>query len=432
MALKALMLRKRLNDAKNALEELRSQNESFVTREAELEASISEVNTDEERDAVSAAIDEFEAERKDHEEKKADLERQVADLEAELQEEEKEHEPAEDPVPEDKPEEERKEIKTMDVRSTKEYLHAYAEMIRNSLRNNTPYDETKCRELLTRDDEPTETPLLTENVSGSVPVPTYVEDRIQTAWAKNGIMDLVTKTYIKGNVKIGFEYSATGATKHTEGGAAITEEELVLGAVSLVASNYKKFLRVSDEALDLRDEAFLDYLYDEIAYQIAKAVSDDLIAKIKALNTSGSTSAVPCVEVSAAPGLATLGLAVAALSEEATDVTAIMNKLTMADFITAQAQGNFAFDPFSYVNRTIFSSALDSYTAADAGETYIEVCDLSKVQANFPAGADIKFVVDPYTDAERDLVKIVGRQFVAIAPVGPKAFCNVKKPTTSA
>ena len=427
MALKALMLRKRLNDANKELEEIRSQDESFVTREAELEASISEVNTEEERDAVSAAIEEFEAEKKDHEDKKADLERQVADLEAELQEEEKEHEPEEVPAEEPK-EENRKEEKIMDVRSSKEYLHEYAEMIRNSLRNNAPYDETKCRELLTRDGE---TPLLTENVSGSVPVPTYVEDRIQTAWAKNGIMDLVTKTYIKGNMKVGFEYSATGATKHTEGGEAITEEELVLGAVSLVASNYKKYLRVSDEALDLRDEAFLDYIYDEIAYQIAKAVSDDLIAKIKALTTSGSTSAVPCVEVSAAPGLATLGLAVAALSEEATDITAIMNKLTMADFITAQAQGNFSFDPFSYVNRTIFSSALDSYTAADAGETYIEVCDLSKVHANFPAGADIKYVVDPYTDAERDLVKIVGRQFVAIAPVGPKAFCNVKKPTTS-
>ena len=101
MALKALMLRKRINDANKALDELRAKEETFVTREAELEASISEVNTEEERDAVSAAIDEFEAEKKDHEEKKADLERQVADLEAELQEEEKEPEPAADPVPEE-------------------------------------------------------------------------------------------------------------------------------------------------------------------------------------------------------------------------------------------------------------------------------------------------------------------------------------------
>ena len=429
MALKALMLRKRLTDAEKALEELRAKDETFVTRETELEASISEVNTEEERDAVSAAIEEFEAEKKDHEEKKADLERQVADLEAELQEEEKEAEPAEDPAPEETHEEERKENKTMDVRSSKEYLHAYAEMIRNSLRSNAPYDESRCRELLTRD---AETPLLSENVSGSVPVPTYVEARIQTAWEKNGIMDLVTKTYIKGNVKVGFEFSATGATKHTEGGAAVTEEELVLGAVSLVASNYKKHLRISDEVLDLTDEAFLDYIYDEIAYQIAKAVSNDLIAKIKALDTTGSTSAPPCVEVSTAPVLNALGCAYAALSDEADDVTAVMNKLTMADFIKEQAAGNYAFDPFSYVNRTVFSSALDAYADADAGECYMIVGDFSKAHANFPAGAEIKFNVDPYTDANRDLVRITGRQFVAIAPVGPKAFCNVKKPTTSA
>lgn len=432
MALKALMLRKRINDANKALDELRAKEETFVTREAELEASISEVNTEEERDAVSAAIDEFEAEKKDHEDKKADLERQVADLEAELQEEEKEPEPAADPVPEETHEEERKENRKMDVRSSKEYLHAYAEMIRTSLRSGQPYDETALLEMLKRDDEPTETPLLSENVSGSVPVPTYVEGRIQTAWEKNGLMDLVTKTYRKGNVKTGFEFTATGATKHTEGGAAVTEEELVLGAVSLIASNYKKYLRVSDEVLDLTDEAFLDYIYDEIAYQIAKAVSNDLISKIKALNTTGSTSAVPCVEVSTAPVLNALGCAYAALSDEADDVTAVMNKLTMADFIKEQAEGNYAFDPFSYVNRTVFSSALDSYAAADAGETYMIVGDFRKAQANFPNGADIKFTIDPYTDAERDLVKIVGRQYVAVAPVGPRAFCNVKKPTTSA
>ena len=35
MALKALMLRKKLNDAQKALEELRAKSEDFATREAE-------------------------------------------------------------------------------------------------------------------------------------------------------------------------------------------------------------------------------------------------------------------------------------------------------------------------------------------------------------------------------------------------------------
>ena len=52
MALKALMLRKKLNDARKALEALRSKDADFETREADLEKSIEEATTDEERAAV--------------------------------------------------------------------------------------------------------------------------------------------------------------------------------------------------------------------------------------------------------------------------------------------------------------------------------------------------------------------------------------------
>lgn len=411
MALKALMLRKRLTDAKKALEELRALDESFVTREAELETSISEVNTEEERDAVSAAIDEFEADKQAHEDKKADLERQVADLEAELQEEEKEQEEtpaAPEIVPEDN---ERKEEK-MEIRATKEYLDAYVRMVKNGMRTDN-YDDAELRALLT------------ENVSGTVPVPTYVEGRIKTAWEKNGIMDLVTKTYVKGNLKVGYEKSATGATKHTEGGDPVTEETLVLGTVNLVASNYKKYLRLSDEVWDLSSEEFIDFIYDEMAYQISKAVSDDLIDQIAALDGTG----LPVGTYTGAPALNLLAGAVAQLSDEADDITAVMNKGTWAALVAEQANGNYAFDPFSYVNRTIFTSKLDAYADATADEVYMIVGDFRVgAHANFPAGADIKFTVDPYTDAPSDLIRIIGRQFVAIAPVGPNAFCQVIKP----
>ena len=53
MALKALMLKRRLDLARKALEELRAKDADFTTREAELEASIAEVQTDEERAAAS-------------------------------------------------------------------------------------------------------------------------------------------------------------------------------------------------------------------------------------------------------------------------------------------------------------------------------------------------------------------------------------------
>lgn len=86
MALKVLMLKKKIDDSNKALEALRAKDVDFSRREAEIEASISEAETEEERSAVDEAISGFEAEKAEHEEAKASLERTVSDLEAELTE----------------------------------------------------------------------------------------------------------------------------------------------------------------------------------------------------------------------------------------------------------------------------------------------------------------------------------------------------------
>lgn len=107
MALKALMLRKKLNDARKALEALRSKDADFETREADLETSIEEATTDEERAAVEEEIENFTAEKATHEEEKGKLERQIEDLEKDLENEEA----AQNTDPENKPEErERKPV----------------------------------------------------------------------------------------------------------------------------------------------------------------------------------------------------------------------------------------------------------------------------------------------------------------------------------
>lgn len=107
MALKALMLRKKLNDARKALEALRSKDADFETREAALETSIEEATTDEERAAVEEEIENFTAEKATHEEEKGKLERQIEDLEKDLENEEA----AQNTDPENKPEErERKPV----------------------------------------------------------------------------------------------------------------------------------------------------------------------------------------------------------------------------------------------------------------------------------------------------------------------------------
>ena len=107
MALKALMLRKKLNDANKALEALRAKTAEFEQRQAELEKSIEEAETEEERSAVEEAIDTYEADKAAHDAELESLEGQVRQIEADLEAEEK----AQDTTPPagGAPEEERKD-----------------------------------------------------------------------------------------------------------------------------------------------------------------------------------------------------------------------------------------------------------------------------------------------------------------------------------
>ena len=92
MALRALMIRKKLNDANKAMDSLKEKETGFATREADLEKSIEEAETEEERTAVEEAIEAFEHERAEN-----------TQLEDELAEEERGQET--DPEPEAAPEE---------------------------------------------------------------------------------------------------------------------------------------------------------------------------------------------------------------------------------------------------------------------------------------------------------------------------------------
>ena len=66
MALKALMAKKNRDDAQKLLDEIRAKAAAFATREAELEKSIEEAQTDEEKSTVESAIADFEKEKADN------------------------------------------------------------------------------------------------------------------------------------------------------------------------------------------------------------------------------------------------------------------------------------------------------------------------------------------------------------------------------
>lgn len=121
MALKALMIRKKLDEKKKNLEALRAKDADFEKREAELEQAIDEAETDEEKAAVEEEVEKFEGEKAEHEEAKADLEKEVGELENELQETEKANEPEPQPEPEERGKEqfETREVVRMNARARK-------------------------------------------------------------------------------------------------------------------------------------------------------------------------------------------------------------------------------------------------------------------------------------------------------------------------
>ena len=360
----------------------------------------------EEVDAEGADLDALETEvksineeleaRKEAEAQKAEIRAEVANGAGEIREE--------------IPTEERKVMTLEEIRSSHEYNVAYANYIKTE-------DDSECRALLT------------ENVSGDVPVPTYVEGRIRTAWQRNGLMDLVRKVYIRGNLKVGFELSATAATVHTESTTPIAEEELHLGVVEMVPASIKKFIRISDEAMDLGGEAFLDYIYDELAYQIAKKAQSELISKITALTASATTQAVGVGVIAGTPSLGVVANALGTLSEEASNPVIVMNKGSWAQFKAAQYAANFPIDLFEGLP-VHFDSNLPAYTSNTAtlaaGTTWMVVGDFGVgALANFPNGDEIRIKFDDLTYAEADLVKIVGREYIGLGIVADHAFCKV-------
>ena len=323
---------------------------------------------------VRAIKEELETRAKE-EAQKVEIRKTVADIKA--------------PVVMEKVVEEKREMKTNEeIRASKEYIDAYA------------------RYMISENDAEVRS-LLTENVSGVVPVPTIVDDIIRTAWEKSDILSRVRKTSIRGNLKVPFELTADGAYEHTEGTAAPTEESLTLGIVTMIPKNIKKWIRISDEAIAMGGETLVRYIYDEITYQIIKKLTALVIADITGASTSASSSAVDVPAISMNPALTTVATAFANLSDEASDPVIIMNKLTYASFIGAQAGGNFSFDPFNGL-KVLFSSALPAYSSASNNQVYAIVGDLKGAQVNYPEGERIVLKFDDLSEAEAHLVKIVG------------------------
>ena len=302
----------------------------------------------------------------------------------------------------------------VEVLKSAEYEEAYARYIKTE-------DATEVRSLLSEMVD-----------SGTVPVPTYLSERIMTAWDNSELFKRVNKSYIKGIIRQGFERSATGAAKHIEGDMdhLPSEEELVLGVVEISPVSLKKWISISDEIMDMTGRPFLDYIYDEIEYRIVKLAEEEAIKIIKSLSTA-SASAVSVKNYSGEPAANLCIMAEALLTDEARNPVFIANKQTIAQFKSLMtADGYLINNPFNNMP-TIAQNSLPSYETASAGAVYAIIGDLSAFRANFPNGTEVKFKFDDLSLAEKDLIKIVGRMYVGMNVVACDRFVLVKKPVIS-
>ena len=306
------------------------------------------------------------------------------------------------------------EVKTMtelELRNSPEYIEAYANYIKTG-------KDDECRALLTTN---------ATAATGYVPVPTLVDDIVRHAWENEEIIARCRKTNFKGNVKVAFELSADGAYIHSEGSTAPTEEALTLGIVEIKPENIKKWITISTEMMEATGEGFLRYVYEELSYQVMKKLSAEIVDGIETCAyTTNQAAAVGIPKVNKDPGLATINTAAANLSDEARNLVIIMNRLTEPEFHAAYAAGNFAVDPFMGLPR-LYSSALPAFNTASANDTYAIVGDLDAVQINAPDGIGLKLIEDPYSLAEKDLVKIVGRIFAGQKVVAPGRLVRLTK-----
>ena len=374
------------------------------SRSAEIEAQIDSVTSKEELETLSASLLE---EKKALEERKVELK--------DLEERKAIAKEIEEGTIVPNVIEERKEEKTMktveEFRNSKEYINAFAEYIKTG-------DDTECRSLLTT------------NVgdAGEVAIPDLVSNIIKTDWLQSEIMSKVTKIEVGGNYKQQFELSAGDAVIHNEGSGAVDEESLTLGIVTLIPESIKKWISVSDEVLDLKGEAFLNYIVKEISYRISLKAEDILLDKIVALGTSATSSAVNAKVVKAGAALGTIATALGQLNAEARNPVVVMNPATKAAFKAAVYSGQFNADPFEGLE-VVLTNNLPAISAASENDTYAIVGDFGYgALANFPKGNTMQIKIDDKTAMTSDLVKILGREYVAVEPVACRAFVKITKP----
>ena len=370
----------------------------------DIEARMAQIKT--EMEAEGADLTALEAEVRSLNEKKEELRKAAAEAEAQRQ---KVADGA-GKVIESRKDEESMAKTLKETLESRDYIDAYAEYIKSG-------NDNEVRSLLT----------VNAPNNGSIPVPVYLQEKIETAWESDGILSRVNKTYMRGNFKVPFELSADPAYVHAEGTTAPTEEALTFGLVELKPESIKKWVSFSDEVADMKGQAFLDYIYDELTYRVTKKLAEECLDDITTANATNGSTAIGVPRVDMAPAIVTIPTAMAQLGEDARNLVVILNRQTEVEFLAAYAAGNFAIDPFAGLTK-VYSSHLPAFSTANTNDVYAIVGDLKGMQVNFPEGDGMTIKYDDLTKKTLDIIEVLGRMFAAHGITKLSHFVNIRKP----
>lgn len=286
-----------------------------------------------------------------------------------------------------------------EIRSSQEYLDAFAKMVKTG-------NDNEIRSLAT------------ELASGTIPVPTSITSYIENAWANLGLANRAVVMNVKGILKVPYEVSADPAVIHAEGTEAPAEENLVFGTTTLTPETIKKWITITDEALAMSSADFLKYIYDEITYQIMLKLDNEVVAKIKASTLTDKSVA------SAAFDANTIFKGLAKLADSAVNPIAIMTKDMYFNTVMALAdnQGRPIYNIISENGKPTYSiNGVEVVFNASAG-TDVIVGDMRGFTINYQDGKSVSLITDPYSLAEQDKIKVVGKVMAGLGVTKPGHF----------
>lgn len=330
------------------------------------------------------------------------------------------------------------EVENTNIFNTHEYNQMYADMIRGKV------NEKEVRSFIEQRMPSGSQPLSTG--TNNVPIPEIMQGYVETAWYTYGKFSrLVSESFEPAYLKIPVEVSATGAVWHDELGEAPDMESITFGQVLLAPKMIKKWIALSDELMAMAAEDFLRYVADELVYRIILALDEAIISRTDTHGEGviGIVNNTLTQDVTSALNFNVINEAV---SELVTfdDLTIAMNPKTFFDNFMGltDLQGRPIFQvvhdnenrPQYFLSgyRVEFTQALPSYDDAASGDAYAVVGNFRRgYRLNYPQGRNVITLVDPYTSATEDLVRMIGRLYVAGNVVKPKHFAQILKASST-